>query len=283
MTSIIDHNQSMQIQRDEFASEEYVDPNAKLPRIQALRGTSKENCGFFIPVDQAAKAGWIDFDEKHLIEYTFEGSGETEHGLLFQSLRMLVCPRSDVLAWDRNATREQENLVILGRYGKDSKDDDNIGNLQIFEVFLLNDKNQPLHQVPFGLKLKGSTQATFSQHWNSFIDEITACHAIANRIPAKGKNMMFKSLCVFSFKLGREQAGEKVKSWACKVVAHDKPTLENWRNYFVGFDNETKSFVYDGLQPTRPYLAALPAASKEPEPIQQMALLAQNMGDIDDF
>lgn len=51
--------------------------------------------------------------------------------------------------------------------------------------------------------------------------------------------------------------GKKVKSWACKIVEHDKPTLENWKDYFVGFDSETKLFVHEVLQPTRPKLNSL--------------------------
>ncbi len=244
---------STAIQRDEFASEEYVDSNARLPRIQALRGSSPKNCGFFIQIDQAAKAGWNNFDEKTLIEYAFEESGKTEQGILIQSPRMLVCPRSEVLAWDRNATRERKMLVVLGRYLPEHKVD-SVGNLQLFEVFLLDENNQPLHQLPFALQLKGATQATFSQHWQQFCNEMTFCHAVANQIPARPKNMLFRSLCVFSFKVAPEQAGAKVKSKACKVVSHEKPTLENWKDYFVGFDSETKLFIHESLQPTRPKL-----------------------------
>ena len=53
MTSTINQT-NLGIQRDEFASEQYIDPNAKLPRIQAVRGTTPKTCGFFIPMDQAA-------------------------------------------------------------------------------------------------------------------------------------------------------------------------------------------------------------------------------------
>ena len=40
------------IERDEFASPDFVDPDARLPRIQALRGESNlEHCGYFITVE----------------------------------------------------------------------------------------------------------------------------------------------------------------------------------------------------------------------------------------
>jgi hypothetical protein len=43
------------IERDEFASPDFVDPEARLPRIQAVRGESNlEHCGYFITVDNMA-------------------------------------------------------------------------------------------------------------------------------------------------------------------------------------------------------------------------------------
>jgi hypothetical protein len=78
---------------------------------------------------------------------------------------------------------------------------------------------------------------------------------------------MFKSLCVFAFTTKRELAGDKTKSPACKVVSYEKPTLETWKDYFVGFDSEVKDFCIQGLQPKRPLIqpdqimAALPPVS----------------------
>ncbi|MEG4165930.1 DUF5895 domain-containing protein, partial [Microcoleus sp. S36b_B5] len=82
------------IERDEFASPDFVDPDARLPRIQALRGESNlEHCGYFITVDQMAQAGWQDFDESQLIKYTFNSS-QTEQGILIKKPRMIVCPKT---------------------------------------------------------------------------------------------------------------------------------------------------------------------------------------------
>jgi len=66
--------------------------------------------------------------------------------------------------------------------------------------------------------------------------------------------MTFKSLCVFCFEVKREMAGEETKSPACKVVGYEVPTLENWKDYFVGYDVRTKEFVWQGLQPKRPLI-----------------------------
>lgn len=243
------------IERDEFCSPDYLDPFAKLPRIQALRGTNAETCGYFISVDQMAAAGWIDFDESQLIDYNFEMSGETEKGLLLRHPRMLVCPKTPVLGFDHEQSEETKSTVILGRYTSDMSGDPNIRNLQFYNVFLLDANNKPLHQIPLSYKAKGANQATFAEHWQQFCREITACHAIANGIPAKPKNGLFYSLAIFCFSTGKELAGSGVKKGhACKVVSHEVPTLENWKQYFLGFDRATREYVHEALEPQQPLM-----------------------------
>lgn len=252
-----------EVERDEFASPEYLDPYARLPRIQALRGTTPKLCGYFVPADQMAKAGWLDFDESKLVTYTFESSGEEEQGLLVPNPRMLVCPRTPCLAYDKEASKAANQPLILGIYTSEHKNDDNIGNTQYFEVILLDSNNRPLHQVPLSYRASGANQATFSSEWQQFIDEITACHAITNNIAARGKNARFKSLCVFAFTTARELVGTKQKSFACRVVSHEKPTLENWRSYFVGFNPSMKHLIWENLQPSLPLM--IPGTPESPQ------------------
>ena len=121
--------------RDRFAAPEYVNPNARLPRIQALRGENgASECGYFITEAEMAKAGWkqIDesgkcglgvspsgapFQESHTIVYEYNSGGK-ERGLLIQSPRMLVVPRSPLFAFDRQVSRQEERLVVAGQYNK---------------------------------------------------------------------------------------------------------------------------------------------------------------------
>jgi hypothetical protein len=256
------------IERDEFCSSEYIDPFAKLPRLQALRGSTPDTCGYFITVDQMAAAGWLNFDVTELIDYTFEMSGAVEKGLLIPNPRMVVCPKSPVLGFDHEQSEESQSTVILGRYTSEMSADPNIRNLQFYNVFLLDANNKPLHQIPLSYKAKGANQATFAEHWQQFCQEINACHAIANGIPAKPKNALFYSLAVFCFTTARELAGILKKGAACKVVSHEVPKLENWKQYFLGFDRATREYVHEALEPQQPLmvpgavadLPALPAA-----------------------
>ncbi|MBO3458457.1 DUF5895 domain-containing protein [Aetokthonos hydrillicola Thurmond2011] len=256
-------------ERDEFCSPEFLDPDAKLPRLQALRGTTPATCGYFVAVNQMAIAGWKDFDEKQLITYTFESSGAQEQGILIQNPRMLVCPKTPVLGYDRKQSQESNSTVILGRYTAQMREDENIGNLQYFQVFLLNKENQPLHQIPFIYKAAGANQATFAFHWQEFCNELNICHSIVNGIPAKQKNAMFYSLGVFCFRTARELVGTKQKSFACRVVDHERLTIENWRSYFMGFNKTAKEYVWESLEPAKPLMipgfpetSALPATSE---------------------
>jgi hypothetical protein len=240
------------VERDEFASPEFVDPEARLPRIQAVRGESNlEHCGYFVTADNMAHAGWLDFDESQLIEYTFN-SGETEQGILIRKPRMIVCPKSPVLAFDRDESEKLQQTAIIGLYDRTAKENERISNIQFFQVFLVNSDNQPLHSIPLSYKAKGANQASFSKHWQQFCTEITACHAIENRIAAKPKNASFKSLCVFEFEVERLIVGDKKKSPCCYVSSHTKPTLETWKQHFLGYDRQTKEWTWEALEPERP-------------------------------
>ncbi|ACK74074.1 hypothetical protein PCC7424_5505 (plasmid) [Gloeothece citriformis PCC 7424] len=256
-------------ERDEFANGEYIDPLAKLPRIQALRGQSKETCGYFISVKEMAKAAWKDFEaiNDQLITYEFESSGDSELGLLLKNPRMLVCPRTPLLAFDRKKSNKEKQLVILGGWEKDYKKDENIANCQFYQVILLSPDNEQLHDVPFSYVAKGANHATFSQHWQELVQQVTACHAIANKIAALPKNLKFNALCVFSFSVAREQAGTENKSYCCKVASHEVPNMENWKQFFVGYSQEIKELAWENLQPERPLLMpetlALPASVED--------------------
>ena len=242
--------------RDEFADASFVDSNARLPKIQPLRGVNDKTCGYFVSTSELANSGWGDFEPiaDKLIDYNFE-SGKTEKGLLIPNPRMLVCVRSPLMGYDRQASKDAQQLVFLGEWMRDFKEMENVSNIQFYEIILLGKDNQPLHQIPFQYIGKGANGATFSQHWQQLVTEVTACHAITNAIPARPRTAQFNSLCVFSFQTKREQVGQKQKSFTCRVVGHDTPKPENWKDFFVGFDTDTKNLVWDSLQPSLPLIA----------------------------
>ena len=238
-------------QRDRFAAPEYVNPNARLPRIQALRGENgASECGYFITEAEMAKAGWKEVNESETIVYEYNSGGK-ERGLLIQSPRMLVVPRSPLFAFDRQASRTEGKLVVAGQYSKQLYSNrEQYGTAQCYEVLLLDADNQPLHEIGLAYVAKGANQASFSFHWQQLVTEVTKCHAIANSIPARAKDVRFNSLCVFQFTVKRELAGNGAKSPACKVHSHVEPTQANWEQFFLGRQDEIADRFLNLLAPT---------------------------------
>ena len=90
--------------------------------------------------------------------------------------------------------------------------------------------------------------ATFENERRAFKAELEASHAITNQIAAKPKDDRFHALGVFCFTTKAELVGDKMKHWCCRVVAHIKPTTENWKSYFVGFTH-LKEPTWTALEP----------------------------------
>jgi Family of unknown function (DUF5895) len=253
--------------KDRFATPEYNDPAAKLPKIQALRGEKGDiDCGYFVTEAEMEKAGWHSVKVKDLTTYQYN-SGNQERGLLLKNPRMLVVPRSPIFAFDRQASVQQKQMIVAGAYSREAhKEREKYGLGQYYEVLLLDANNEPLHELSLGYLAKGANQASFSTHWQQLVNEVTRCHAQANGIPARPKNSMFTCLCVFQFSVKRELAGTSMKSFACKVDAHVSPTAANWESFFLGRDNATADRFLNLMAPTAPTMMSLPQ-SQEAEAI----------------
>jgi Family of unknown function (DUF5895) len=259
--------------QDRFATPEYNDPAAKLPKIQALRGEKGDiDCGYFITEAEMEKAGWYSAKAKDLVTYQFNSGGQ-EKGLLLKTPRMLVVQRSPIFAFDRQASVQQKQMVVAGAYSRQAhKEREKYGLGQYYEVLLLDENNEPLHELSLGYLAKGSNQASFSAHWQQLTNEITRFHAQANGIPARPKNSMFTCLCVFQFSVKRELAGTSMKSFACKVDGHVSPTAANWEGFFLGRDEETADRFLNLMVPSEPNMLMLPqfhesAAAEAPKEV----------------
>jgi hypothetical protein len=266
--------------RDRFASPEYSNPNAKLPFIQSLRGENPNECGYFVSLDQMTKASWLNVPET-LDSYTFS-SGAVERGLLLRQPRMLVVPKSGLLA-ARSVKGENgsSELELLGNY-RDFKGQAGVSNVQHFEVLLLDGHNCPLHSIPLQYIAKGSTQATFSFHYQQFLIEITMCHAQANGIFARPKSLEFNALCIFEFEVVRELAGSGQKAHACKVASHTKPTRDNWESFFLGRNDNLANRVLQLLDipvSNAVLAAAKPIAQIAPAPAESVQTLTTDDGE----
>ena len=234
------------IERDQFTSDEFIDKNASLPTVIVLN--DQLHCGYFIPVSTMAKCGWIDFDESQLISHTFR-SGETEQGALIPNPRMLVCPKTELYQYDVEVSEQQQKRAIVGLYDAALKDNKNIRTERLYLVFFLNENNNPLHSLPLKYAARGVNGATFEVERRAFKAQLETCHALTNQVPAKPKNDLFHALGIFCFTTSAELVGEKQnKSWCCRVVGHEAPTTENWKDYFVGYTH-LKEYAWSALEP----------------------------------
>jgi Family of unknown function (DUF5895) len=164
---------------------------------------------------------------------------------------MLVVPRSPLFAFDRQNSRQEGRLVVAGQYNKQLYSDrERFGTAQCYEILLLDDQNQPLHEIGLAYVAKGANQASFSFHWQQLVNEVTKCHAIGNSIPARAKDIRFSSLCVFHLTVKRELAGNNAKSPACKVHSHVAPTQDNWEQFFLGRQDDIADRFLNLLAPT---------------------------------
>jgi len=236
---------TLSIERDEFTGEVFIDRHAPLPTVIVLN--DQHDHGYFIPVSTMAKGGWIDFDESQLVSHTFR-SGDTEQGVLIRNPRMLACPKTELYQYDVKASSEQRMRVVVGLYNSELKDDPNIKTERLYLIFFLDQSNNPLHTSPLKYAARGVNGATFEAERRAFKAELEACHALTNLVPARPKNDVFHALGVFCFITKAELAGDKQKSWVCRVVAHEKPTAENWKNYFVGYSH-LKEYTWSALEP----------------------------------
>jgi hypothetical protein len=222
-------------QVDDFATPEFNDPNAKKPRIQALRGEDPSQFGYFISTTALADCEWLDFAliEDKVITYTFS-SGDQEDGVLIKKPRFLVVQTSPLFAENKQASKDEQRMVAEPYDRNRHKGNPGYVNVTAYDVLLLDDKNQLLHDIPLQYMSKGANSATFSEEWGKFLEDVAGCHAVANKIPKRKKNATFNSLCVFCPVLAREQAGSITKSPALMVKGYERPTSANWTSYFIG-------------------------------------------------
>lgn len=223
-------------EHDPFMGDEFNDPNPVYPRIQTLRGEGAQKACWFIPAPQLDRSGWLDPKPK-LETYHFQG-GDSEEGLIIYEPRMLVATKSTPQVFDRAETVKQKRLVLLGDGTENIgllDDKANYGTTQYFRIYLLDEDNCPLAEMPFEYRSKGATRATFVQQWGACCDEITLLHCRSAGKPFAKKNDVYRSLCVFRPLVAKQKVEtETANVMAAKVIGYHKPTEVDWMSYFLG-------------------------------------------------
>jgi hypothetical protein len=232
-----------------YLTEQYPAADFNFPYLQALRGEENPaHCGLFIPASQLDKCGWQNIDANQIVEYTYN-SGDREPGLLLKNPRMVITPISKLGAFDRSLSQKEGTLVILGEWKQEHKTDPNIGNFQVYLVMFVNEKNEPLHDVPLKLVAKGAFQASLSENYQKFCTQMARLRAKSQGIPFRPQNEVFNALCVFSPIFKRQMVGTTIKSASCYVSGYTEPTLHNWLSFFLGANEAVADEIIDTLNP----------------------------------
>jgi Family of unknown function (DUF5895) len=234
----------------------YAATDFSFPYCQALRGEDPKQCGYFVPLSQAEKAGWRNIDPSGLIEYSYN-SGETEVGILLKQPHMALTPICQLGMFDRKASQDEKILVVIGKWDRQHKGE-NVGNFQIYLVMFFDEQKQPLHDIPLKLIAKGAHQATLSDQWQKFCISVARCQANANRIMFSPRNEAFNALCLFQPEIIRKAVGDKIKSPACYINGYVAPTVDNWQDFFLGTDEEFADAVIGMMNPRPRLLLADP-------------------------
>lgn len=264
----------MTVTSNKYLTQEYNSTDFNFPYVQAVRGEVDSNhCGLFIPISQINKCGWKEVDPAMTIEYTYN-NGSIETGIMLTKPRMAIAAISKLGTFDRAATQQEQNLVIVGEWKREHKEDNNLGNFQIYLVMLLDENNQTLHDIPLKLVAKGAFQASLSENWQQFCTHMARLKAKARKAPFRPQNEIFNSLCVFCPIFKRQMVGGKTKSPACYVNGYVEPNTENWLSFFVGADEVIADQIVEIMNPQPRLLlpapvqnmTAIPSDSESPKP-----------------
>lgn len=239
-----------------YLTTSYAATDFSFPYCQALRGEDPKQCGYFVPLSQADKAGWRDLDPEKLTEYAYN-SGKSEVGILLKQPRMTLTPVCALGMFDRKASQDEESLVVIGKWDRQHRGE-NVGNFQIYLVMFFDEHKQPLHDIPLKLVAKGAQQATLSDQWQKFCVSVARCQAQANKVFFSPRNEIFNALCLFQPHIIRKLVGDKVKSPACYVDGYVSPTVANWQDFFIGNDEDLADVVLGMMNPRPRLLLADP-------------------------
>jgi hypothetical protein len=223
--------------KDPYMDDEFNDPNAVYPRIQTLRGEGQQKACWFITERNLDQAGWLHTYPK-LETYYFQGGGE-EQGAILYSPRMIVAAKTPPFYYDRTETEIQKRLILCGDSTKvDQKlftDKGRFSKIQYFHIYLLDENNSPLTEMPFEYRPKGATRATFLNEWQRCCDAITRNHCREMGKPFQRKNSLYRSLCVFQPTIAKEKVETTVANvFAAKITGFAPITPQNWAFNFLG-------------------------------------------------
>jgi hypothetical protein len=244
--------------RDEFSSEEFEGTSTALPYLQMSNNQDPKKCGVFLSLENAEECGFTPDKTWRQFTLTF-ASGETSEGYLTSSPRFAVVRRGELLMYDRENDRD-----IIGKFNRDTYDNSIHVIKNKFMVFVVGADNKPLHDNPLQFTAKGAFSGDFGSNYTKFRTALS--NAYGKSIgTTKARGDKFLALGVMAFHIEPVLKGDKKKSWTSGIGNLELPTAENWKNYFVGYDEPTKLLIYSAFDGSEAF-GTLASLRREEEP-----------------
>ncbi len=231
----VDFNLSSTPAPNEFDSKEFEAGRESLPYLQMLNHQDSSQAGFFITSDNMEAVGFTPTDEWTLHSTTFQ-NGQTVEGFRSLVARFLILRKSKLLIFDR------ESGEFLSEYKKSLYDRAAMVLKVRYLVYLVNQQKQLLHETPLLFTTKGSVCGSFGDAVKDFHNDMSKAYGAATGAK-KPRGERFMALSVLAVRVQPELKGDKKKSWVCSVASYGSPTSENWRSYFVGYDEAVKAKI----------------------------------------
>ena len=235
-----------------FNSEEFLGELTTIPYCQFLNASGK-NYGIAITPSNAGLAGFQLTDSWKPIEHEFsDGTNET----------LLVTDRPKILIINRSQPLMSNEFEIIP-YDKEKFI---LGEYKAFSyavVWFLNNKNQPLSELPFRLKCSGYAGLTFLKNYsyynnpNSFCKKFLQVYKTLTKDRAVDKNDVFYAHGIYQPILTRKKATSSINGQSSFAVMTDsflEPTEANFASLIIKNGSEISNKIKEFIQTTQPWL-----------------------------
>ena len=235
-----------------FNSEEFLGELTTVPYCQFLNASSK-NYGIAITPSNAELAGFQLTDSWKPIEHEFS-DGTNETLLVTDRPRILIINRSQPLMSNEfEIIPYDKEKFILGEYKAFS----------YAVVWFLNNKNQPLSELPFRLKCSGYAGLTFLKNYSyynnpsSFCKKFLQVYKTLTKDRAVDKNDVFYAHGVYQPILTRKKATSSINGQSSFAVMTDsflEPTEANFASLIIRNGSEISNKIKEFIQTTQSWL-----------------------------
>lgn len=218
---------------DEFDTPEFEGEHETLPYLQMLNHQSAERSGFFITQENAEAVSFADPTGEWLSHTNTFASGTSVEGYRSLTARFLILRKTPVLMFDR----EEESFISVFNPQCYNRDTMLLKTRHL--IYMVNKQKQLLHETPLMLTTKATFCSSFGDSYRSFRREMNQAYMQATGAK-KARGERFFALSVFAVQVQPELKGKKLKSWVCSIAHYGQPTVQNWKNFFVGYNAELK-------------------------------------------